>query len=224
MQILIVVPAFNEGKSIIDVIRDLKKHGYKNILVVDDGSVDRTGELAKKAKAFVVRHVINRGLGAALGTGFEFAKHKSYSTLVTFDSDGQHKAKDIINILKPIKNNQADVVIGSRLLWNKKNMPLGRLILNHLSNLATFALYGVWATDTLSGLRAFNKKAIRSINIKTQRMEVSNEFFKEIKINNLRFKEIPIRPIYTKYSIKSSSQGQLAPVKLAARMILRLFR
>lgn len=222
MKTLIIIPAYDEEKSIAAVIFDLESHGYKNILVVDDGSSDKTA--ARATGAVTVRHVINRGLGAALGTGFEYARKNNFDIAVTFDADGQHKAKDIKRILAPLSSGRADVVVGSRLVGNKKNIPLDRLILNYLSNLATLFLYRVWATDTLSGLRAFDKKAINCIKIKTQRMEVSNEFFREIKRNQLRFCEVPVRPVYTEYSLKGSHQGRFPVIRLAVAMILRLFR
>lgn len=226
MKTLIIVPAFNEESTILSVLNDLVSHGYENIVVVDDGSGDKTAELVRKTKTAVLSHVVNRGLGAALGTGLEYAKVIQADIVVTFDSDGQHRAKDIEKIIKPIKNKEADVVIGSRLMWKNKDMPKTRLIENYVSNFATFILYGVWATDTLSGLRAFNKKAIECIKIKTQRMEVSNEFFKEIRRNKLTYFEIPIEPVYTDYSKMSSSQGQFPwrEIRLATTMVLRLFR
>lgn len=219
MKTLIIVPAFNEEKSIASVIIDLKKHGFKNILLVNDGSLDDTASKAKGVK--IINHIINRGLGAALGTGFEYAKLNNYDIAVTFDSDGQHKAKDIKKLLAKI--GRADVVIGSRLLKNTKDMPVDRIVINVISNLLTFAIYGIWSTDSQSGLRAFNKKSIECIKIKTQRMEVSSEFLKEIKRNNLRFVEVSIDPIYTEYS-RQSGQSNLNSFNVAIRMLLRLFR
>lgn len=224
MKTLIIVPAFNEERSIAAVLNDLKSAGLRNIVVIDDGSTDKTAALAKKSGVVVLSHIINRGLGAALGTGFAFANQNDFDFAVTFDADGQHQAADVKKTLSLLRKRKSDVVVGSRLQKHSKAIPFDRLILNHLSNVATFCLYGVWATDTLSGLRAFNKKALKSIKIKTQRMEVSNEFFKEIKRNNLRYQEIPIEPIYTKYSLERSYQGRFPVVRLAATMIFRLFR
>ena len=225
MKILIVVPAHNEEHKICEVIKDLRDFGYEDILVIDDGSSDKTGELARKNGCYILRHIINRGLGAALGTGFEFAKRHDYDYLITFDGDGQHMAKDLTKLLKPLISNSNDVVIGSRLM-HPMGMPLGRLIANYASNVATLILYHIWTTDTLSGLRAFNKKAINTINIKTDKMEVSNEFFMEIKRNNLRLAEIPIKPVYTEYSEKHShnSVSLWQSVSNGKGMLLRLFR
>lgn len=225
-KVLILVPAYNEAGQIKNVLADLQKHGYRNILVVDDGSGDNTSDLAKKKAKWVLRHVQNRGLGAALGTGFEFARLNDVDVLVTFDADAQHKASDIKKLIDPILKKRYDVVIGSRSL-DFRSAPVSRRVLNYLSNLATFLVYGVWTTDSLSGLRAFNKTAYVSIQIKTDRMEVSNEFFREIKRNKLRFCEVPIKAIYTDYSrINSKNAGNPLVVwwTIGWKIILRLFR
>ena len=223
MKTLIVVPAFNEQDSIASVISDLKKHGYKEILVVDDGSTDLTKLISQKEKVKVVNHIVNRGLGAALGTGFEYARKNNFQAVVTFDSDGQHKAESLKALLDPIAKNLADVVIGSRLLKNLSEMPKDRLVISYLGNILTYILYGFISTDSQSGLRAFNKKAINCITIKTDRMEVSSEFLKEIKRNKLRYKEVPIKPIYTEYS-RASGQSNINSFNVALKMFLRLFR
>ena len=88
----------------------------------------------------------------------------------------------------------------------------------------TFLMTGIWTTDSLSGLRAFNRKAIESVSIKTDRMEVSNEFFKEIGRNKLKLDEVPIKAIYTEYSLTNSKQGRFASIKIGLKLLLRLFR
>lgn len=225
MKIVVIIPAYNEEKSLGAVILDLRSHGYLDLVVIDDGSDDNTKEVAGTLKVPVLRHVINRGLGAALGTGFEYAKIQRADIVVTFDSDGQHKAEDINGLLEPITKHKADMVIGSRML-NSEGMPIDRKVINYLANIITYFLYGVWTTDSQSGLRAFNGLALGKIQIKTQRMEVSSEFFKEIKRNNLRFVETPIKPIYTEYSQigGQDGRGNLNSLRVGAKMILRLFR
>lgn len=225
MKTLIVIPALNEAKRISAVIKDLKNHGYTKILVIDDGSEDKTGEIAAKNGAIVVRHVMNRGLGAGLGTGFEYAKKENYDLLVTFDGDGQHRAGDLKKLTMPILAGKTDVVIGSRA-QDLAKMPAERKLANLIANLSTYFLYGIWTTDSQSGLRAFSKKAIQNIRTKTERMEVSSEFFKEIHRNKLSYSEIPIKAVYTDYSLLNSKQGNVmvSSVKIGYKMLLRLFR
>lgn len=222
MEPLIIIPAFNEEKTIGNVIKELKNHGYKNIVVINDGSTDKTAKIAEKQGIKVVNHLLNRGLGAALKTGVEYAKKQNIEIVITFDSDGQHKASDIKKLIKPIVENKADFVIGTRLLL-PKYVPFDRKIIIWLSNLITFCLYGVWTTDSVSGLRAFSKKALNLIEIKTEKMEVSNEFFREVKKHKLKYAEVPIQAIYTDYS-REKGQKNTNAFSVGLKMLLRLSR
>lgn len=226
MKLLIILPAYNEEEKIGEVLKDIPRRikGISEIekLVIDDGSTDKTSEIALKSKATVLKHVINRGLGGAIGTGFEFARNDKADIVVTFDSDGQHRPQDIEPLIKPILDKKADVVIGSRFI-KLKEMPPDRMLINLLSNIATFLLFGIYTSDSQSGLRAFNKNAISKIDIKTQRMEVSSEIFKEIKRNNLKFTEIPIQAIYTEYSRRKGQKNTNA-IPTFYKLFLRLVR
>lgn len=217
--IFVVIPAYNEEKTIGGVIRCLKKEGYRNIIVVDDGSSDNTCNAAKKEKVFVYKHGINRGLGGALGTGLRAALEKNADIIVTFDADGQHNPKEIKKLVQPIIDDKADFVVGSRLL-NPEGMPLIRRIGNWGLNVITLILFGVWTTDSQSGFRAMSREAAESIEIKTNRMEVSSELLAEIKKNNLRLVEVPVKAIYTKYSLKKG-QSSLNAFKILSKLILR---
>jgi UDP-N-acetylglucosamine---dolichyl-phosphate N-acetylglucosaminyltransferase len=202
--VYIVMPAFNEEKVIGDVLKNIKKEGFNRIIVIDDGSIDKTGEIAKKSGAIVLRNLINRGLGCALSTGITAALSKNADVIVTCDSDGQHDPADIKRLIDPILNKRAEVVIGSRM-FNSKDNPLSRTMINRMSNLATYTLFGIHSTDSQSGFRAFSKNAASKLNIQTSKMEVSSEILSEIKRNNLSFEEIPIKSTYTEYSL---SKGQ----------------
>lgn len=221
---LVIIPAFNEasviGKTIQGVRRSLKD---AKILVVNDGSIDATAIEAEKSGAIVVNHPINRGLGGALGTGLYWAKVRDIDSAVTFDADGQHDPNDIQKVLDPIMSGNADVVIGTRTESGWGEIPWDRKIVLTLSNWLTWWLFGITTTDSTSGLRAFNRKAIEKIQIKTDQMEVSNEFFYEIKRCKLRLKEIPIKVMYTEYS-RSKGQKNSNAVNVGVKLLLRLFR
>jgi glycosyltransferase involved in cell wall biosynthesis len=224
----VVLPAFNEAAVINQVLTDIQQElaslsGWRSrVVVVDDGSTDKTGEQAVMAGAVVLRHVLNRGLGGALSTGMTYAKKMGAQTMITMDSDGQHDAKDIKKLLEPLVRNKADVVIGSRML-GQKGMPWDRRLINGVSNWVTFLLFQVWTTDSQSGFRAFNRKALQTITIKTKEMEVSSELFAEMKRNRLRLKEVPIQVIYTDYS-RYKGQGNLNGLRILLKLIIRLFR
>jgi glycosyltransferase involved in cell wall biosynthesis len=115
-RVAIVIPAYNEEQTIIEVIRGLKQHGFERLIVVDDGSSDRTGELAHQEGVTLLRHILNRGPGGALGTGITAALRLGAEAIVTFDADGQHDPDDIAHLLEPITKGEAEVVIGSRML------------------------------------------------------------------------------------------------------------
>lgn len=223
---MVVLPAFNEEKVIGRILVTLKNtlksfsDWQSQIVVVDDGSSDKTNIISEKLGVLVLKHPINRGLGGALATGFHYARLKKADFLVTMDSDGQHEPADIIKILKPLSENKVDIVIGTRNIFK---MPADRKIITFLSSLLTFFLFGVWCNDTQSGFRGFNNKAIEKIEIKTQRMEVSSEFFSEIKRNKLKFIEVPIKVIYTSYA-RQKGQSNLNSLKVFLRLLLRLAR
>ena len=201
-KVYIVIPAYNEAKSIGKVLRKLKRSGYHKIIVVDDGSKDRTSAISNKQRVIVLKHIINRGLGGALGTGIKAAVEENADVIVTFDSDGQHSVSDIKKVTTPILNGEADVVIGSRIINKKEHMPVYKKVGNFGLNMITFILYGVYCSDTQSGLRAFSKEAAQKLEIKSNGYEVSSEIIKEVGKNKFKLKEIPIKTIYTDYSIK----------------------
>lgn len=223
-KLLVIIPAFNEASIIGNTIQGVR-HSLKEakILVVNDGSSDATGAVAEKAGAMVVSHPINRGLGGALGTGLYWAKEKDVDFTVTFDADGQHDPSDILKVLEPITAGTADVVIGTRTKSGWSEIPWDRKIVLTLSNWLTWWLFGITTTDSTSGLRAFNRKAIEQIQIKTDQMEVSNEFFYEIKRCKLKLEEVPIKVRYTEYS-RSKGQKNSNAVNVGVKLLLRLFR
>jgi glycosyltransferase involved in cell wall biosynthesis len=211
MKALIIVPAYNEVEVIEEALSTLRSSLRKDkvvadILVVDDGSTDATGQLALPLADYLLTHSRNCGLGAALATGIEFAKREEYDYCVTFDSDGQHDAGDIPKALSKLESGY-DVIIGSRFIGTHSGMPRSRRIVLFLGNLITFLFFGVWTSDSQSGFRGLSKLAIQSISLKSNRMEVSSEFFGEIKRLGLKFTEIPIHIRYTPYSLKKGQKN-----------------
>lgn len=214
----IVIPAYNEGNTLPRVLKSLKEAGYENTFVVDDGSRDDTFEVAKKHARVAVKHSLNRGLGGALGTGIQGALRMGAEYVITFDADGQHDTKDILKVLSPLRRREADAVIGSRMI-EPEGMPFKRRVANKIANFVTYFLFGVWTTDSQSGLRGFNRKAAGCIRIRTNRMEVSSEIIREIGFHDLRFKEVPIKAIYTDYSL-SKGQSFFVGIKTFARLLM----
>lgn len=224
MKLLVIIPAFNEASVIGSVIQSARKSlPSASILIVDDGSQDDTYAVSQKHGVMVVRHILNRGLGGAITTGLSFAKLHGYEIAITLDADGQHDPQDALPMIDLITQHNYDIVIGTRLAKGARHMPSDRRVLNWLANTLTYVLFGVRTTDSQSGFRAFNRKAIESISLKTERMEVSSEVFAEIKRLKLRFAEVPITVIYTHYS-RSKGQQNSNKWSVGYKLMLRLFR
>ena len=221
--VFIVVPAFNESRSISKVIKDLKKGGYKNIIVVDDGSKDNTFEIANSQNVFVLHHLINRGQGAALKTGIDFALLKGAKIIVTFDADGQHQVSDIKKLTAPVCSGRFDVALGSRFL-NKETaakVPLMRRFLLKGSVCITKLFYGIKLTDTHNGFRAFSRKAAEKIKITSNKMEHASEILEEITKNHLKYIEVPVTIRYSRYSIEHGHGSFLGALKVFFKMIVK---
>jgi len=217
MRTIVIIPAYNEERTVGAVVRNVREH-IPDVIVVDDGSDDATGDRATAAGALVVRHCINRGLGAALGTGIAAALGHSPDVIVTLDADGQHDPSDIAAVTAPVQAGFADLVIGTRFARGKA--PFSRHLANTIANLLTRLLFNVQASDTQSGFRAFSRYAAQRIEIRTNRMEVSSEILAEAVRHGLRVTEVPIRTIYTEYSL-SKGQGVATGVRTAWSLLLR---
>ena len=220
MKTFIVIPAYNEEKSIAKVIKDLKKGGYNDIVVVDDGSKDNTYSAAEKAGADVLRHFINRGQGAALKTGVDYALMQRADMIVTFDADGQHLVSEIKRMTQPIVKGEVDVTLGSRFLDGKTKLPLKKRMVLKGAVFFMWLMYGIKLSDAHNGFRALSRKAAQKIEIKADRMEHASEIVEEIHKRRMRFREIPVTIKYTDYSVKKG-QSVWNSLRIAARMMRR---
>lgn len=218
----VVIAAYNEAKTIGKVIDGLKKEGYSNIVVIDDGSKDKTFIEAKKHGAITLRHIINRGQGAALQTGITYSLLKNAKYIIHFDADGQHNPKDIEKLLIPIRSNKVDVCLGSRFL-KKQKIPFKRKLILKGAVLIMWIFYGVRLTDAHNGLRAFSNKAAKRVIITSDRMEHASEIIEKIKTNNLKYKEVPVTIKYTKETLENGRKGQgnFDSLKILIKMILK---
>ncbi len=195
-KIVIGLPAFNEEKNIGKIVAQLLEKSY-SVIVCNDGSSDSTGLIAEKMGAITVNHKRNLGYGAAIGSIFKKAKEYEFDILVTFDSDGQHRISDIEKIIEPIKNNSADIVIGSRFIGDEitempKYRKIGIKVITNLVNSQT----GKKITDSQSGFRAYTKNVFSKINLSENGMGVSTEILIKANKNKLKITEMPIKILY----------------------------
>jgi len=216
MKVIVVIPAWNEERTIGEVVRSVVNQA--KVVVVDDGSGDRTAKRASEAGALVIRHAANRGLGAALGTGIAAALRLGAEAIATMDADGQHSAEDLPAMFDPVLAGRAELVIGTRFS-GKGHMPLIRRLANRVGNLVTKIFFGIRVSDSQSGFRAFSQRAARELIIRTDGMEVSSEIMAEAREKKWRLIETPIRAVYTSYSL-SKGQGFFLGMRTLARLTI----
>jgi len=192
--IIACIPAYNEEKTIAQVILKTKKYVNK-IIVCDDGSTDMTAEIAEALGAEVIRHERNMGKGAAIRSLFKKAREEVADIVITIDADGQHDPNEIPMLLKIMFETNADIVIGSRFLTEKtaRKVPKYRYFGNKLLNLVTFVED---ITDTQSGFRIYNRKAVEMINPAEMGFAVDSEIlYKAVKLG-LKIVEVPVNVEY----------------------------
>ena len=195
MKIVIGIPAYNEEKNIASVLIKLKKIS-QDIIVCNDGSNDLTGKIAKELGAIVIEHKKNLGYGSAIKSIFLKAHEINADVLVTFDADGQHRIEDINTILEPIKNNSADIVIGSRFLNNNQEIPTYRKMGIKAITKLTNVTGGTKITDSQSGFRAYNKRILDKIIPQESGMGISTEILIKAQKADFKITEVPITILY----------------------------
>lgn len=204
-KISVILPAFNEEISIGSMIISLKKYADK-IIVVDDGSSDKTSEIAQLAGAEVIRHSSNLGKGAALKTGFKVVGDADI--IVTMDSDGQHNPDDIKKLVAPIENGEADIVNGSRYLnGNGKNTPPYRRIGQTVLDKATSIGSHLDITDSQSGFRAFAIHTLPIFRFNSTNFGIESEMLIDASKTGLRIKEVEIG---VRYDVDGSTKGPIS--------------
>jgi glycosyltransferase involved in cell wall biosynthesis len=190
--VVVVIPAFNEERFIGSVVITAKRYADA-VVVVDDGSKDHTSEIARLAGAVVVKHEVNKGKGIALNTGFAKAKELFLpEVIVTMDGDWQHDPEELPKLIEPILKSEADIVIGSRYLENRSDVPRQRVLGHRGFNVVLNHLSGTLTTDSQSGFRAFSLEAAKALHFDSVGFSVESEMQFLATRHRLRVKEVPI--------------------------------
>jgi glycosyltransferase involved in cell wall biosynthesis len=196
VKILIVIPAFNESENLGKLLKKISSFiPLKDVLVVDDGSRDKTANLAKNAGTEVVSFSNNQGKGSALRAGFNFAIKRGYNAVITMDADGQHNPAELPKFLEQFKKSGADLIIGTRE-QNVSEMPLLRYLTNKTTSLVTSILTGVRVNDSQSGYRLIKRNLLEKVNLKTSRFQMETEIIVKAAMAGFKIGEIPIETIY----------------------------
>jgi glycosyltransferase involved in cell wall biosynthesis len=223
-KVCIVIPAYNEGSVIKSVVKDilvqLKASTLEyEVVVINDGSKDNTAKEAKLGGAKVINHILNTGAGGATATGLSYANQNGFDFAVTMDADGQHLSKDVITGIEKAQNESTDLLIGSRLI-DTKGMSKVKVLGNKGLSTITGVMFGVYVTDSQSGLRIFSRMALESLRWKTSGYEFCSEMLWRAKQLNLSISEYPIKAIYTDYS-KTKGQNNWNAINIVKSLIRR---
>jgi len=217
----VVLPAYNEATRIRPVIVDIASKGY-NMVIVNDGSSDNTLEVVKQVKKefpdkiHIFSLMINRGVGIATQTGFEAVLRFNPKYVVSMDSDGQHSADDLDEMIKPLVTGEAEAVIGVRPF---EDMPKTRSFANSVMNFLTKIFYRGEVSDSQTGFRAITVDALDKISINAVGYLISSEFIREVNDNNIPFAEVPIQTIYT-----PETQAKGTNVTVALKILFQMIK
>lgn len=208
LKVVAAFPCLNTQPFISNLVFRAKKY-VNQVVVINDGSHDGTAEAARAAGALVINHSENRGYGEAVKSCFKAARENAADVLVVLDGDGQHNPDEIPRVLEPVLRKKVDIVIGSRFLSEKNNIPryrkFGITIINFLYNFGS----GTKVSDAQSGFRAYSKKAIDGLSVREKGMAVSIEILAKARRKGLDITEVAISCSYSllKLNMKAVKHG-----------------
>jgi glycosyltransferase involved in cell wall biosynthesis len=222
--IAVVIPAYNEEQHIKAVVQSIPDF-VDQIIVIDDGSSDKTGRAASEAGAFVIRHECNRGVGAALHTGIDYVLKKDFDIMVNVDGDEQFSPSDIVHLLEPIINDETDFVTASRFVNSTlvPDMPAvkrwGNRMMARLVNFLTRTSF----SDVSCGFRAYSKETLLKLNL-SGKFTYTHETFLDLAFKHVRIMEIPVKVTYFETRKSRISKNVIWYAFRALSIILRTYR
>lgn len=215
-KIFIVIPTYNESKTIKGLIESIGKLGLDTI-VIDDGSTDKTAEIVRRSGAFVITHKENLGKGISLKDGFFCALRLGCEAVITMDGDGQHNPQDIPKFLDTWRETKADLIIGNRM-DEPKNMPFIRRVTNRFMSFILSIIVEQKIKDTQCGFRLISRRALEAMNLKSENYDIESEMIIASKKNNLKISSCKIESIY------KGEASQISPILDTVRFIRLLLR
>ncbi len=211
MKTAILIPAHNEAKAIGSLVKSLVDLRF-DVIVVDDGSVDDTGLLAKTQGAIVLSTHKKSGKGNALRLGFDYAIVQNYDALIMMDGDGQHSSSDIAHFLECYDKSHADIVNGNRML-NPRGMPWLRRVTNHFMSVFISMICHQRIADTQCGFRFVTTKVLKAIELQSNDYEIETEILIKASRKGFRIASVPIESIY------GDEVSKINPLKDTVRFI-----
>ena len=204
--IYVIVPAFNEQNVIKDIINNLLKN-FSNVIVINDGSNDKTLEIINDLDIKILSHEINLGVGAAVQTGFDYVSDiPDAKAVITFDADGQHLVDDAIAMAKEILICDEGIIFGTRFPKHSKNIPKVKRIVLKLIAKITDLVTGVTLSDAHNGLKAYKVSTIKELELQFSSYSYESELITQVAKKKIEYKEMSTDIKYTSYSIKKGQK------------------
>ena len=204
--IYVIVPAFNEQNVIKDIINNLLKD-FSNVIVINDGSNDKTLETINDLDIKILNHEINLGVGAAVQTGFDYVSNiPDAKAVITFDADGQHLVDDAVAMAKEIMICDEGIIFGTRFPKHSKNIPMVKRIVLKLIAKITDLVTGVSLSDAHNGLKAYKVSIIKELELQFSSYSYESELITQVAKKKIDYKEMPTDIKYTSYSIKKGQK------------------
>jgi glycosyltransferase involved in cell wall biosynthesis len=194
LKVCVIMPAFREEKKIREVVTAVRTY-CPDVVVIDDGSGDRTAVEAEEAGATVLHHQQNQGKGVALNTGFRYAREKGYEVAITMDADGQHDPKEIPNFIEAYVRTGIPVLIGNRMA-DVAHMPLVRKMTNRFMSWMLSRLMGQYVPDTQCGYRLYRCDVIPYVSASSERFAAESEILLHVAERGIRISSVRIATIY----------------------------
>lgn len=194
MKVCVIIPAYNEAKNIADIVRRVNQQKLE-ILIIDDGSIDNTYEIAENNGAIVIRNALNQGKGAALIMGFNYVLEKNFDAVITMDGDGQHLPEEIPHFIKTAQYSKSGVFIGNRML-GIKNMPFTRVLTNKFMSWLISLIAKQKIPDSQCGFRLIKREVLKNIQLNTRKYETESEILIEASRLGFKIEPLPVKTIY----------------------------
>lgn len=195
MHTCVVIPTYNESKTIAGLIQRVRSLGFE-VVVIDDGSSDNTADIAATCKAQVLRNVKNLGKGAALAKGYNFAVAQGFDAVISMDGDGQHSCDDLVVFMRKAEYSNCGIIVGNRMAIIKQ-MPWLRVATNRFMSRLISKITGQYIPDTQCGFRLIKKDLLRKLNLSTSKYETESEILIQAARLGFKIESVPVRTIYS---------------------------
>jgi len=215
-KICVLVPSYNEARTIGGIIKGLKAKGI-SVCVVDDGSTDDTFAIATREGAVVIKHEKNRGKGASLRDGFQYVLMEKFSKVLVMDGDGQHKISDVDIFFLKMDETSADIIIGNRMT-DVVSMPMARRFTNKFMSYLVSMMCGHEIPDTQCGFRLIRRSVLENIKLESSNYEIESELLFRAARKGFKIESVPIATVY------ANEQSRINPVIDTLRFSLFLIK